>query len=737
MAESLGDALLTLRTDDRAFTGGVARAERQAEELGLALDRTRDRSQQLGQGLAAAGGAAVAAGGQFSSAAQGVTRSANAQRAGMQQLSMQLNDVATMYALGARPMQIFASQGGQVIQAVQLMTGGTSRLAGFLAGPWGLALTTAAIVLVPLIGNLLSADDASEDLAKALDNVKLASDGAADAQSILGRAFDLNTGKLKNLTAATMAQVRAEASLALTKAKIAKVEAEQSLRTAAARKVGTGKVVSTSIFAPEGATFREELKPTVSAAAAQRALSGRPEDVIASQKQLEADLAAGRTTVPRFIEVLEAGSNLVAANAQVDTFGQVLQSLDSGVLAPGFRTPPRPDRANGNTGGRTPPEDRTAQNEARFQDELGQLRTRLLAEEARYTENIKQRRDAELAAADEELAAFGRQLALRDDLTDTQKQQLLASKQALAEQQKNAAEQEFGRALAEQENALLESSLQALADDAALRAETAVSSRDRKEAELELFDLNERLKIARLDLILATEATASRAWQQASEERDQLERSRAARRDLVAARNASPLESFIADIEKTAASLDDEMEKVAARGLDSLNQGLVDVIMNAKSLGQVFKSVADQIIADLLRIAIQQAIIGPLANALFGGGRGPINLLSATSLFAGKKALGGLIPDGQFGIVGEAGPEPVIGTSKGAMVLPNSSLRGGLGGRTSVTVPISIDATGADPAGLERVRAQLDQLQQSLPGLIVNTVQDAGDRRLLQLGGGR
>src|SRR3546814_9933502 len=61
------------------------------------------------------------------------------------------------------------------------------------------------------------------------------------------------------------------------------------------------------------------------------------------------------------------------------------------------------------------------------------------------------------------------------------------------------------------------------------------------------------------------------------------------------------------------------MESVAVDGLTLLNNGLADVIANAKSLGDVFKGVADQIIAELARIAIQQAIIGPLLG-LFGGG---------------------------------------------------------------------------------------------------------------------
>ena len=103
-----------------------------------------------------------------------VTTSVGAQRAGMQQLSYQVNDVATMYAMGARPMQIFASQGGQVIQAIGLMSGGAKGLAGFLGGPWGIAIGAAATALVPLVSSLLNTSGA-------LDDVRSKAEAARDA----------------------------------------------------------------------------------------------------------------------------------------------------------------------------------------------------------------------------------------------------------------------------------------------------------------------------------------------------------------------------------------------------------------------------------------------------------------------------------------------------------------------------------------------------------------------------
>lgn len=98
----------------------------------------------------------------------GVTTATGAQRIGMQQLGYQLGDVATMWSLGAKPAQIFASQIGQITQAVQLMSGGTSKFATFLGGPWGIALSLAVIVLAPLVGKLLEGNDALGEAVKKL-----------------------------------------------------------------------------------------------------------------------------------------------------------------------------------------------------------------------------------------------------------------------------------------------------------------------------------------------------------------------------------------------------------------------------------------------------------------------------------------------------------------------------------------------------------------------------------------
>lgn len=109
-----------------------------------------------------------------------------------------------------------------------------------------------------------------------------------------------------------------------------------------------------------------------------------------------------------------------------------------------------------------------------------------------------------------------------------------------------------------------------------------------------------------------------------------------------------------------AAELNAAYEDVAVSGLRSLNDGLTEAIMGSKSLGDVFKNVANQIIADLIRIAVQQAIVRPIAEALFGGKSGKSgggfnlgNIISTIAAIPGR-AGGGYVQGGQMYRVNEA-----------------------------------------------------------------------------------
>jgi hypothetical protein len=92
-----------------------------------------------------------------------IAKTSGRARAGLTQLSFQVGDISQGLALGTRASTIFAQQSGQVIQSLQVMGGEGNKFLRFIGGPWGIALSTAAVVLGPFVGKLLEGNDALAD----------------------------------------------------------------------------------------------------------------------------------------------------------------------------------------------------------------------------------------------------------------------------------------------------------------------------------------------------------------------------------------------------------------------------------------------------------------------------------------------------------------------------------------------------------------------------------------------
>lgn len=109
-------------------------------------------------------------------------------------------------------------------------------------------------------------------------------------------------------------------------------------------------------------------------------------------------------------------------------------------------------------------------------------------------------------------------------------------------------------------------------------------------------------------------------------------------------------------------------------GLGDFEDGLVNAIMQTEKLGDVFKNVAKNIIADLARIAIQKAIIGPLANMMGLGDGGFLTTMLGGAKAPIKNAIGTNYSPGGLTLVGESGPE-LVNMTRGAGVLTNDTVR--------------------------------------------------------------
>ena len=141
--------------------------------------------------------------------------------------------------------------------------------------------------------------------------------------------------------------------------------------------------------------------------------------------------------------------------------------------------------------------------------------------------------------------------------------------------------------------------------------------------------------------------------------------------------------------EKSLTDVGSKMADVVIKGFKGMEDALVNFVMTGKLS---FKSLADSIIKDMIRIAIQQTIMAPFGDwfgGLFSGGKSTGSQVGSNlgGHLAGKKAMGGPVGAGRSYLVGERGPELLRLGSKGGHVTPNHQL-----GNTSVVV--NVDAKG-------------------------------------------
>lgn len=303
---------------------------------------------------------------------------------------------------------------------------------------------------------------------------------------------------------------------------------------------------------------------------------------------------------------------------------------------------------------------RAAQNEAQYQDELGRLRVDQLRAEADYTDAAKQKYDALVAALDEELAGYIRQVDLDDGLDATKRAKLIAEKKALTAAEKRNAAQDLERETASRAADLNIAELRAQADIVDAKARLATGSKDRLRFELEMLDLQDRIRKAELDRVLATEATSSAAWQAAKIERDAIDASAEDRRTRVRRDNASPLEAYRQRLKDTQDNIGDEAEALVVSEIEHVRASMRDGI--SKLIGT-----DDPLLTGLIDLLIQSLIIKPLTDALAGadgGGGGGIGgaLASIGTALLGGRASGGYVNGGQMYRVNEgASPGRVEG----------------------------------------------------------------------------
>jgi len=144
------------------------------------------------------------------------------------------------------------------------------------------------------------------------------------------------------------------------------------------------------------------------------------------------------------------------------------------------------------------------------------------------------------------------------------------------------------------------------------------------------------------------------------------------------------LKTVVKETQPELSVLQQSFKDVGDRGIKSLEDALVGVIDGTKSAKEAFKDMARSIISDLIRLAIQKQITGPLYGALGSFFTGQANTTTVPAFMA----KGGTATGGTPYIVGEKGPELFVPGRTGTVV-PNNQLSSGGG----VTINQTINVT--------------------------------------------
>lgn len=417
--------------------------------------------------------------------------------------------------------------------------------------------------------------------------------------------------------------------------------------------------------------------------------------------------------------------------------------------------------------------EREARRAERVEQEIFRLRQRALGIADEELLTVQERFDLAKKQVEMEREAEARELEsrlARKDITQAEFDQLKLIQTQTATLEDRVSSDILTRDLADERLAKERALTDLTADLLSLQSSAARTSKERREIELRLLAMAQRR--AREDLETELSRTPGLTDSDKQARRDALGQVQAAQSAAVNRQTMSPLEAWRDQSLKTADEIAEAYENVAARGLDALNDGIVDAIMNSKDLGEVFSNVAKQILADLTSIAVRRSITEPLADMLFGGnsaGGGAKSIAQAAKGGGSSSWLSAAFKMGRSffgfsggGYTGDGGVlEPAGIVHKGEFVLPQHAVSriglpkleamrlgalpgfsaGGLVGGGSIpgaaprqSGPVVFDMRGAFvPEAFmreveQKVSAGEARMRGEVPGLAVSAVRDAQDR---------
>ena len=291
-----------------------------------------------------------------------------------------------------------------------------------------------------------------------------------------------------------------------------------------------------------------------------------------------------------------------------------------------------------------------AEIEAKHQQELSRLRQDALQAELQLTTDAEKRADLQSQLLLEEFNERSAQIANDEHFTVDQKAAQKAALKALygvsgegeniiVGGNKNSLSDGLARDLQEQlareAFAVRSADLEAQRDNLQGQLNLARTADERRKIDLEILDLEYKLREAKLDQVTEANGYSKAESDLAAMARSRLAGQRVVDGASVERQNMGPMATYLDSLPKTAGEVNEAFEQIAANGLANMNDQLANAAANTLKLKGLAGQLFNQLIADVIRLNLQQAMGG--GGSLLGG-----LLKIGGSIFGGGNGLGGV-----------------------------------------------------------------------------------------------
>lgn len=331
------------------------------------------------------------------------------------------------------------------------------------------------------------------------------------------------------------------------------------------------------------------------------------------------------------------GKNPLASNGNVKGFGVAGRSVTVSLPSPKAKAPTGGANIGkflaGGGGGGKAKKDHSAEDAERkrqealrdafqFDQELLRAQQDVLRAQQSLATDYSERAALSIQMLNLDQQGFQREMeyaVASGDLSKAQAAQLEAeyTKKDALERQAVLAEEEAQRK--EDYNHLEELDFDLQRDILQSQEQLADTAAEQRAIRLRLLDLDYRAERARLETVLADEKASYAAKEEARRRLLALNKTEANDRQGVINGTRGPIEDYLSRIPDTAEEWNESLEMVAANGLQAVEDGLVDILTGAKSVGEALRGVLKGILADLIRMQVKQLLAVVVGGFSDGG----------------------------------------------------------------------------------------------------------------------